>query len=165
MANLTVSSAVDNMLQGTSNSNIRSRIGAISLTDFLNVSVTFGDEVNFDSTVFFNDETSFDSDTFFNGQAEFTDSVTFQGSTDFEDDALFRSLVEFDSDQGVEFTGGGSIQGVSSISTESLTASSFVKVSPINPSSISSPSNGMIIYNSSTNKFQGRANGVWVDLH
>jgi hypothetical protein len=26
-------------------------------------------------------------------------------------------------------------------------------------------SNGMIIYNSSTNKFQGRAGGAWVDLH
>ena len=25
--------------------------------------------------------------------------------------------------------------------------------------------NGMVIYNSTTNKFQGRANGAWVDLH
>jgi len=25
--------------------------------------------------------------------------------------------------------------------------------------------NGDIIYNSSTNKFQGRANNAWVDLH
>ena len=24
---------------------------------------------------------------------------------------------------------------------------------------------GMIVYNSTTNKFQGRANGAWVDLH
>jgi hypothetical protein len=30
---------------------------------------------------------------------------------------------------------------------------------------ITSPQNGMIIYNSSTNKFQGRAGGAWVDLH
>lgn len=30
---------------------------------------------------------------------------------------------------------------------------------------ISSPQNGMIIYNSSTDKFQGRAGGAWVDLH
>jgi len=27
------------------------------------------------------------------------------------------------------------------------------------------PQNGYIIYNSTTNKFQGYANGVWVDLH
>ena len=25
--------------------------------------------------------------------------------------------------------------------------------------------NGSIIYNTSTNKFQGRADGAWVDLH
>jgi hypothetical protein len=24
---------------------------------------------------------------------------------------------------------------------------------------------GMVVYNTSTNKFQGRANGAWVDLH
>lgn len=27
------------------------------------------------------------------------------------------------------------------------------------------PTNGMLIYNETTNKFQGRAGGVWVDLH
>jgi hypothetical protein len=30
---------------------------------------------------------------------------------------------------------------------------------------IISPANGMLIYNSTTNKFQGYANGAWVDLH
>ena len=28
-----------------------------------------------------------------------------------------------------------------------------------------SPSNGWIVYNSTDNKFQGYANGAWVDLH
>ena len=30
---------------------------------------------------------------------------------------------------------------------------------------ISSPTNGLLIYNSTTNKVQARANGAWVDLH
>lgn len=30
---------------------------------------------------------------------------------------------------------------------------------------LSSPEDGTLIYNATTNKFQGRANGVWVDLH
>lgn len=30
---------------------------------------------------------------------------------------------------------------------------------------ISSPANGLVIYNTTTNKFQGRASGIWVDLH
>ena len=34
-----------------------------------------------------------------------------------------------------------------------------------NSASVSSPENGMIIYNTTSHKFQGYANGAWVDLH
>ena len=30
---------------------------------------------------------------------------------------------------------------------------------------ISTDVDGMVVYNTSTNKFQGRANSTWVDLH
>lgn len=30
---------------------------------------------------------------------------------------------------------------------------------------LSSPDDGTLIYNTTTNKFQGRASGAWVDLH
>ena len=166
MANVTVSSDVDTMLQSANNAAIRSNIGATSVSQIESAPLTFNDEINFDSTVFFNDQTTFDSDSFFNGQAEFGDSVEFQGSTEFQDDTQFQSLVEFDSDQGVEFTGGGSIIGVSNINTVSLNASSFVKVSPITTTQRNalSAANGMIIYNSSLNKFQAYENGAWANL-
>ena len=158
MANVTVSSAVDTMLRSANNSAIRSNIQALSQGEIENEDFVFNESIEFDGQCIVN--TTLEA-----ADAVFADGVEFQGSTEFQDDAQFQSLVEFDSDQGVEFTSGGSIIGVSNINTISLNASSFVKVSPINPSSISSPSNGMIIYNSSNNKFQGRANGVWVDLH
>ena len=36
---------------------------------------------------------------------------------------------------------------------------------PTGSSALSNPENGMIFYNTSTNKLQGYANGSWVDLH
>ena len=39
------------------------------------------------------------------------------------------------------------------------------KVSTSERNSLNKLTNGSIIYNTSTNKFQGRANGAWVDLH
>ena len=84
--------------------------------------------------------------------------------------AEFQDSVEFSSGD-VEFTAGGSqslLMGGGTIGgAVSIEATSFMKVSPITTTARNalSASNGMIIYNSSTNKFQGRANGAWVDLH
>jgi hypothetical protein len=87
-----------------------------------------------------------------NGSADFQDSVEFSGGD-----------VEFTAGGGQQLVmGGATISGATSIE-----ATSFIQVSPITTSARNaiSASNGMIIYNSSTNKFQGRANNAWVDLH
>lgn len=62
---------------------------------------------------------------------------------------------------------------LNSDSTITLAASNVFMNSPLKVfnrttaqrDSIANIEDGMIIYNTSTNKFQGRANGVWVDLH
>mgnify|MGYP003131780193 CR=1 FL=1 len=227
MANITVSSAVDTMLQSANNSAIRSNIGAIA-PDFSG-SLT-GDLEFQDGEILFNEgfsveggdiELSSSGQTIIlNGNdiggggsitastvtaqgmlsaeadAEFQDSVEFQAGVDFQDGfevsggdidasnansfevgdftvngtAEFQDTVEI-SGADLEFTAGGGqslIMGGGVISgAESIEATSFMKVSPITTSARNalSASNGMIIYNSSTNKFQGRANGAWVDLH
>lgn len=42
---------------------------------------------------------------------------------------------------------------------------SVVRLSSTTSASIASPENGYIVYDTATNKFQGYANGAWVDLH
>lgn len=89
-----------------------------------------------------------------NGQPlEFTDNVTFSGD--------------------VVTAGAGTPEIESSTSLE-LTAAQkvIIKSSPLQLASFNntqrdllSASNGDMIYNSETNKFQGYANGTWVDLH
>ena len=76
---------------------------------------------------------------------------------------------------GLTVTGTGSIT-LASGNDLSLTATDRVKVTGTTPfklanmttterNAISLPENGDTIYNTTDNKFQGYANGVWVDLH
>ena len=140
MANVTVSSAVDTMLQSANNAAIRSNIGAgtsnLSTTDIENTQFLFNDEQEFDSNVTFNS------------------------------DVQFQGLIEADSSDGIHFTGGGGISGAEGISCNNLTASSIVKLQGITTSvrNSLSASNGMIIYNSTDNKFQAYENGSWANL-
>jgi hypothetical protein len=205
MSNITVSSAVDTMLQSANNSAILTNIGAIG-TGFFG---TFTGDIGFDGEVVFNGQVETDNITV-NGTADFQDEVLFEGdvdasnagtfslneitvngSADFQDEVLFEGDVdasnagtfslneitvngsaEFQdsvelSDGDLEFTAGGGqsiIMDGGTISGGESIEATILKSSGVNPSSISA-SNGMIIYNTSTNKFQGYANGAWVDLH
>jgi hypothetical protein len=140
MANVTVSSAVDTMLQSANNAAIRSNIGAgtsnLSTTDIENTQFLFNEEQEFDSNVTFND------------------------------DVQFQGLIEADSASGIDFTGGGGISGATSISCNNLIAGSFVQLQGITTTARNalSASNGMIIYNSTDNKFQAYENGGWTNL-
>ena len=167
MANVTVSSAVDTMPQSANNSAIRSNIGALSSNDLENISITFGDEISFDDSAIFNGTADFQDEIIIEGDVDASNGGSFEvneftanGSVEFQDS------VEF-SDGDVEFTAGGGqslIMGAADITGANSIEATILKSSGVNPSTISA-SNGMIIYNTSTNKFQGRANGVWVDLH
>lgn len=136
MANVTVSSAVDTMLQSANSAAIRSNIGAISQDDVENTEFTFTESQEFDNEVTFNDQ------------------VQFQG------------LIEADAADGIDFTGGGGISGAAGITCNNLIASSFIKVSGITTTARNAltASNGMIIYNSTDNKFQAYENGGWANL-
>jgi hypothetical protein len=154
MANVTVSSAVDTMLQSANNAAIRSNIGAIP-ADF---SGTFTGDVEFDGEVIFNGQIDASNASSFE-----VDEFTVNGTAEFQD------TVEFSSGD-VEFTAGGGqslIMGSGAISgAASIEATSFIKVSPITTTARNalSASNGMIIYNSTDNKFQAYENGAWVNL-
>lgn len=140
MANVTVSSAVDTMLQSANNAAIRSNIGAgtssLSTTDIENTSFQFNPTQEFDSEVTFNDQ------------------VQFQG------------LIEADSADGIDFTGGGGITNAAAITCNNVNVGSFIKLSPITTTARNAltASNGMIIYNSTDNKFQAYENGGWANL-
>ena len=155
MANITVSTAVDTMMQSATNSAIRSNIGAIAATDLENLAITFGDEITFD------DEATFNSSATFEAEVAFNDSVEFQGSTEYQDEALFSGdfIVEADA----EFSGGVAFGGGLVDIQNGLYFSSggTLKVPTIAASSVSSPANGMIIYDTGDDTFKGYADGAW----
>jgi hypothetical protein len=65
------------------------------------------------------------------------------------------------------FVSGGANGGVglTALGTGYIYTNSALRLFTGASGDVSSPVNGMIIYNSSTNKFQGYAAGAWVDLH
>ena len=170
MSNITVSSAVDTMLQSANNSAIRSNIGALSSDDLENISITFGDEINFDDQANFNGGVDFQDDITIEGDVDASNAgsfevneVTVNGSAEFQDTVeLSGADLEFTAGGGQAILmGGGTIGGAVSIE-----ATSFLKVSPITTTARNalSASNGMIIYNTTDNKFQAYENGAWANL-
>ena len=83
--------------------------------------------------------------------------------------SAIKSLAKFTTDE-LEVIGSGTPQ-LSSPTVLKLTAGSAVKIenvlhlTPHTTSSVTSPANGQIVYDTGSHKFMGYANGVWVAFH
>ncbi len=178
MANITVSANVDTMLQSANNAAIISNIGATTLSEIEATARTFQDEVTCQDNLIVEGSCEFQGDAEFQGEllcegsADFSSNTTFSGgSIDFQNDVQISNGGLELGDGDLEFTAGGGqsiiLDGGVITGASSIEATSFFKANPITTTARDalSASNGMIIYNSTTNKFQGRANGAWVDLH
>jgi len=57
------------------------------------------------------------------------------------------------------------LNAVNRISVTSATPFRLANMTTTERDAIAAPANGDTIYNTTTHKFQGYANGVWIDLH
>ena len=69
------------------------------------------------------------------------------------------SIIQFESEVGIENLGAGGNEAIALADPIRLRHLTTAERDAL------SPTNGYLIYNSSTNKVQARAGGAWVDLH
>lgn len=101
----------------------------------------------------------------FNQSLDTTDDVTFNSVTADSIVSSGTGVPTFTSGSDIEFNTGGSIGEVrvnGDLNTSGMTM--FGTYTTAERDNLT-PTNGTVIYNSTTDKFQGYAGGTWVDLH
>jgi len=92
-------------------------------------------------------------------------STYIQTFADADGDTLVQTEESADEDKIRMDTGGGERVVIDSIKIEAKVPVLFPTYTTTQRNALSSITNGMVIYNSTVDKFQGRAGGAWVDLH
>jgi len=148
----TLAALTDTTITGAANTEVLTWNGS----KWVNSAATGGAPGGSDTYVQFNDGGST-----FGGDAGFTYNKTTNVATAGSFATTASGTPTLSSNTGIEISATSG-----SITATTITGGMVLpRLTTTQRDAISTDVNGMVVYNTSTNKFQGRANGAWVDLH